>query len=86
MGLSHIIAGRFGPDRVFSGQGNTAHRNDQQNTHLKISERDDIVAQPPKSKTHVHKIDQVVAKTTTTSTLRMFSIESLFNFIKKTLI
>jgi len=60
VGLSHIIAGRFGPDGVFSGQGNTAHRNDQQNTHLKISERDDIVAQPPKSKAHDHKVDQVV--------------------------
>lgn len=51
-GVSYVVAGGFGPDRVFSSQGNTAQSNDQQDTHLKITQCAYIVTCPPKPKTH----------------------------------
>lgn len=45
---SYIVTRGFGPDWVFSSEGNTAHSNDQQDTHLKITQGADVVARPAK--------------------------------------
>lgn len=45
--VSHIVAGCISPDRVLCCQSNTAHRNDNQDGHLKITQSHNIVTQPP---------------------------------------
>lgn len=45
--VSHIVAGCISPDRVLCCQSNTAHRNDNQDGHLKITHSHNIVTQPP---------------------------------------
>ncbi len=46
--LSYIVARGLGPDRVLSSQGNAAHGDDQQDTHLKITQGADVVTRPSK--------------------------------------
>lgn len=45
---SYIVARGFRPDRVFGGQGDTAHGDDQQDAHLEITQSADVVTRPPK--------------------------------------
>lgn len=46
--LSHVVARGLRPHRVFSSQGDTAHSDDQQDTHLKVTQGADVVTGPPK--------------------------------------
>lgn len=44
---THIVSGSIGLDWVFRSQGYTAHGNDHQDTHLKVAETHDVMAQTP---------------------------------------
>lgn len=44
--LSYVVAGGFGPDGVFSSQSNAAQCDDQQDAHLEVAQRADVVTRP----------------------------------------
>lgn len=44
--LSYVVARGFGPDGVFSSQGDAAHGDDQQDAHLEVAQRADVVTRP----------------------------------------
>lgn len=46
--VSYIVARGVGAHRVFSSQGNAAHRNDQQDAHFKVTQGAYIVTRSPK--------------------------------------
>lgn len=44
--LSYVVARGFGPDGVFSSQSDAAHGDDQEDAHLEVAQRADVVTRP----------------------------------------
>lgn len=45
-GIPYVVARGFGPHRVFGGQGDAAHGDDQQDAHLEVTQGADVVTRP----------------------------------------
>lgn len=73
--LSHVVARGFGPHRVFSCQGDTAHGDDQQDTHLKISQGADVVTRPPKPRRGQRQINFSRSRSLHLSQFNMFAFK-----------